>query len=271
MKRLLRLCPLLLAFCLVPSVASAQLPQYRVGQPSMGENYHFEFSYGYWNPTPEITIASDRLTMIGTDIDVVKDLGVTKTRLPEFRFIVRPAKKHKVRFEYLSIKYQSEATLSRTITFRGVSYTLGLPVTSEIDWKAYRFGYEYDIVYRPRGFFGIIAEVKHSDIKASIASPLESASAHERAPVPAIGAIARGYVARNVSLTGEFTAFKLPSSVSEGRVARYVDFDVYATINFSNNVGVQGGYRSLDAMYQVDEDSGDLTLRGVYFRGVLRF
>jgi len=42
-------------------------------------------------------------------------------------------------------------------------------------------------------------------------------------------------------------------------------------VNFTDNVGAQGGYRSFDVIYKVENDNGDLQLKGLYFGGVLRF
>jgi hypothetical protein len=42
-------------------------------------------------------------------------------------------------------------------------------------------------------------------------------------------------------------------------------------VNFTNNFGVQAGYRTLDASYTAKNDTGDLKLRGLYFTGVARF
>jgi hypothetical protein len=271
MPKTSRLTCLVLALTLVPALAYAQLPIYRVSNPAIGERYNVELTIGLWNPRPDITISSDSLAIIGTQIDAVNDLGFATSRFPDYQLVLRPARKHKIRFEYIPIKYSADTVLQRTITFRGVAYQVGVPVNSVLDWKAYRFGYEYDFVYRDRGFVGVIADLKYADVQASLTSPGASASAHERAPIPAIGGIARGYVAENVSLTGELTGFKLPESASRDLRGRYVDFDIYATVNFSDSFGVQGGYRSLDAMYQVTNNSGSLTLRGLYFRGVVRF
>ena len=273
MVKTTRLTCVVLALTLVPALAYAQLSIYRPNNPAIGERYNLELAIGLWNPRPDITISSTSLALIGTQIDVVNDLGFATNKFPDYQLVVRPARKHKIRFEYIPINYTAETVLTRTITFHGVSYQVGLPVTSSLDWKAYRFGYEYDLICRDRGFFGVIGEVKYAVVQASVASaPLgASASTHQRAPIPALGAIARGYLSENTSITAEFTAFKLPGGVSADTKGRYVDFDVYGTLNFSNNLGVQGGYRSLDAMYQVTNDSGSLTLRGLYFRGVVRF
>jgi hypothetical protein len=42
-------------------------------------------------------------------------------------------------------------------------------------------------------------------------------------------------------------------------------------VNFTNYVGVQAGFRRLDASYIAKKDTGDLKLNGLYFAGVVRF
>lgn len=272
MAKTLRLTCVALAIALIPHLAWAQMGVYRPRTKlAIGERYNLELSFGMWNPPPDLTISSTSLNLIGTNIDAVADLGFAKKKLPEFRLVLRPAMKHKFRIGYIPITYTAEAILTRTIAFRGVTYTVGLPVTSTLDWKAYRFGYEYDLIYRDRGFFGVIGEVKYTDVQASVVSPIASASTHQKAPLPAFGAIARGYLAQNVSITGELTGFKLPAGANANTRGRWVDFDLYGTVNFNNNVGAQVGYRSLDVSFEVNDDSGALKLRGPYVRGVVRF
>jgi hypothetical protein len=75
----------------------------------------------------------------------------------------------------------------------------------------------------------------------------------------------------NISLTGELTGFKFPDSIVKGYGGHYVDVNVYGTLNFTNNVGAQLGYRSVDVGYTAKTDVGALTLKGLYFGGVLRY
>jgi hypothetical protein len=91
-----------------------------------------------------------------------------------------------------------------------------------------------------------------------------------RAPIPAIGLIGRGYLVPNISITGELSGFRLPN-IDENYQGTYYDFDLYGTVNFNDNLGVQGGYRSLTVFYRVDLDEGDLKMKGLYFGGVVRF
>ena len=46
---------------------------------------------------------------------------------------------------------------------------------------------------------------------------------------------------------------------------------MYGTVNFSNNVGVQGGYRALNLGYLIKEDTGSFVLKGIYFGVIARF
>lgn len=269
----------LVSFCSVfvwmvfASPASAQFRVRQIADPATGETYRVELGAEFWNPTPEIVISSESLGIPGDDIDFVSDFGIEKKRFREVRLVLRPARKHKLRLSYLPMKYEVETTLRRTVVFNGIRFPVSVPVTAALEWKAWRFGYEYDVIYRSRGFFGIIAETKYTDVKISLESPIgplaEFSSA--KAPIPAVGGIGRVYVAPNISLTLEITGFKLPERIDEDLRGRYLDWDTYGTVNFTDNFGVQLGYRSLDVMYRVDEDAGDLKLKGVYFGGVARF
>ena len=72
-------------------------------------------------------------------------------------------------------------------------------------------------------------------------------------------------------LTGELTGVKIPDSISKEYKAHYADLDIYGTLNFTNNIGVQGGFRSVDVGYHVDSDTGSFVLKGIYFGVVARY
>ena len=107
--------------------------------------------------------------------------------------------------------------------------------------------------------------------RSTLSTPILLEFARARAPVPAIGGIGRIYVVPNISITGEFSLFRLPEELITDTRGHYVDFDLYGTVNFTNHVGAQFGYRSLDACYSIEEDTGALTLKGFYFGVVARY
>src|SRR6185369_14083873 len=123
-----------------------------------------------------------------------------------------------------------------------------------------------------RGFAGFVIEAKYTDVQILLdASPVATEFARARAPIPAIGGIGRMYIVPNISITGEFTGFKLPKDLVKDTSAHYIDFDLYGTVNFTNNVGAQFGYRTLDVGFVVDEDTGVFKLKGIYFGVVARY
>ncbi len=257
--------------CLGASPALTQYGPLTRSEPAVGERYTVEAAFGIWNPTPGIVFSSEQFGIPGTEIDLVEDLDAEQSSFRDFRFVLRPARKHKLRVEYVPIKYDVDTILRRNIVFNGNLYPVGLPVQGELKWDAWRFGYEYDFIYRDRGFLGLIAEAKYTHVSAELASPLTSEFAEARAPIPALGLVGRGYLLRNLAVTGEFTAFRIPDSDSRDYSGRYYDFDLYATLNFTNNFGVTGGYRNLTLGYVVDDDFGDFNMKGFYFMGVARF
>jgi len=255
----------------LPAVpAEAQYAARSASDRATGENYRIEISGDLWNPTPQIAIASESLPgIVGDKIDFIADLGLEKTRFRQLKVVLRAATKHKFRFEYTPIRYEQEnGQLQRNVIFNGLLYSLALPVATTVEWKAYRFTYEYDLIYRDRGFLGLLLETKYTDVRAELVNFFNEEFVHARAPIPAIGAIGRVYVAPNISITGELSGFKLTIDEDSGK---YWDFDLYGTVNFNDHVGAQVGYRSLDVFYKVDVDEGELKLKGPYFGGVLRF
>jgi hypothetical protein len=260
-----------LGWVLCAAPAAAQYGTYGLSDPATGETYHVEIGGFLWSPAPDIAITSESLGIIGSRIDFVEDFGIENKTFRQLKVVLRPGRKHKFRFEYTPINYSQEARLNRTIVFNGQRFDISLPVLAELKWNAMRFGYEWDFLYRDRGFLGLLLEAKYTHVEASLENIFvgrEFVSA--RAPIPALGVIGRVYVIPNVSITGEFSAFKLPD-IEEDYAGNFYDFDLYGTVNFNDHAGVQLGYRSFSVFYRVDLDEGDLQMKGLYFGGVLRF
>ena len=247
--------------------------QYRpASEIAIGEKYHVEGAIAFWNADPDLTVSSEALGIRGDDIDLVKDLGIEQKKLRTFSLVLRPATKHKFRFEYLPLKYESEALVPREFVFNGLRYRVGLPVNTSADLTTYRFGYEYDFLYFPRGYVGALVDLKYTDVDVTLTSPVGTGFTREVAPIPGAGIAGRGYLAKNVSVTGEVSYFRIPQSLGRDEWGgRYLEYDFYGTVNFSQNVGAQLGLRSIHAEYFEDLDAGDLRFRGWYFGGVFRY
>jgi len=238
----------------------------------VGEDYKVELFGGLWNATPDMTIRSDEFGLVGSEIDFSRDLGIGTERFGELRIRLRPARKHRFRIDYIPMEFSAQTTVERRIVFRGISYDIGLPVSSSLTWNAWRFGYEYDIIHRSRGYFGIILEAKYTDIEASLdAASFAREFTRARGPIPAIGAIVKVYPLPMLALTAEVSGLKVPNNALKDFEGDYIDFDLSATLNVIENLGVQVGYRSLDLNVSTNDEAVALQLDGIYFGALVRF
>ena len=251
------------------ATALAQYTPPAIGTPATGEQFVIELSGAYWYPSADISVASTSLNVIGSDINLANDLGLADANFPMFKIVLKPKTRHKIRLQYIPISYSQTAQVARTVTFAGRTFNRNILVNSKLDWKAYEIGYEYDFISSNFMYVGGILEAKYSDVSASLTSVVATGSESVKAPFPAIGVIARTYLAPNLSLTGELTGIKIPSINSFS--GHDVDVDVYATLNFTKRIGVQAGYRAMDVAFTSSNDTGSITPKGAYVGGVLRY
>jgi len=253
---------LLLAALAAAVPASAQFPRVT---PKV-RDYRVEFAYNTWKPEPTLTLGTGG----GDDVNLVGAFGLEKPGVRQFSLTIKPGMHHKLRFQYVPMDFDKDATLSQTFTFAGRTYDAGMPATLNLDWVLSRAGYEWDAVATPSGYLGLIAEVKYNQIRANVtAEGVGVASVKTNAPIPAVGVAAGGYLLpRTLSVHFEVTGFKLPDRIDlEGR---FLDYDLHVTGHLGA-VGVQAGYRSIDARYLVDADRGTLKMKGPYLGAALRF
>jgi hypothetical protein len=263
------------ALMLLASPARAQYIPRPLNDPATGETYHIEGGVGFWFPGAQMVVSSESLGIVGTPaerlIDLKTDLGLTDQHFSELHLVLRPSRTSKFRLQFIPINYTQSAIIRRRIVFNGQRYDVGLPVNSSLSWKAYRLGYEYDFVVTNRGYAGFLVEAKYTDVQVQLDSPITSEFARARAPIPALGGIARVYVVPNISITVDISGFKLPEKLIKDSTGHYIDVDVYGTLNFTNNFGAQFGYRSFDVGYVVTHDTGSFKLKGLYLGAVARY
>ena len=130
------------------------------------ENFHLEAAVMFWKPSsPEIVITSGSLA---TPIDFVNQFAIEDKSFRDFRLVLKPGRKHKVRFSTMQIKYDGAATVTQRISFQGRTYSVGVPTTAELKWTLMRLGYEYDFVATPMGFAGVFTDVKFNKMNATL-------------------------------------------------------------------------------------------------------
>ena len=255
----------------VPAMAAAQYGAPELGTGVPAEQYHVEFSGTIWKPSLTGIISSQRLGIIGSNVDFVDDLGFEPTSFKDMRIVLRPSKKSRFRIQYTPIEYQAETTLKRDLVFNGQTFPLALPLQSELDWKVWRFGYEYDLFYRERGFIGVLLEGRYTKMTAALSSPLRSETTEVSAPLPSIGVVGRVYPIPEVAVNFEVSTFRVPGDAIPDVEANYYDWDIYGTINVHPKVGIQVGWRRMTSFLVVNDDNADVKFQGLWFGGALRY
>jgi len=271
----------LLSGLIVTALLAAALPaeaQYKPIRPkkavtptAQGEKFVLEVNGNFWYPTPVFVASADGLGVKGSTIDASADLGIAKKWIWDVRAVLKLGAHHKLLGSYLPLQYSSVATLKADITFNGVTYPLNAQVASNLSWKTYRVGYEYDYVTGPEGFLGLILQVKISKANIALSSIVGDQVAAAQAPIPAIGTIGRFYISKGVSLTGELSYFKLPSSWIPDATGHHTEYDIYLRYNPINNAGIQIGYRKIDIGVEVKDVNGQVKMGGFYAGAMFRF
>src|SRR5262245_49040821 len=118
-----------LAMGLLVALVSPASAQTRSGPtPAIGEVYGIEVGASWWNAEPVGLISSERLGLIGSQVNFTSDLKFESTRFRDLRLIVRPSKRAKFRLQYTPIEFASDAVFERTITFSGLVFPVTVPV-----------------------------------------------------------------------------------------------------------------------------------------------
>jgi hypothetical protein len=259
-----------------PGVAHAQYGAPDLSGGAIGEKYHVEFAGTLWNPNITGLVSSEQFGQVGTEIDFMSDLGYVKTRFRDMRIVLRPSKKSKFRIQYTPLLFESETTFRRNIVFNGINFPVSVPIESSFAWKTWRFGYQYDFVSRSRGSVGMLLEVRQTQAEARIKtnSPIFSPAIDEysmiKAPLPAFGVVGRAYPIQPLAINFELSGFRLPD-VDPQYQADYFDWDIHGTYNFTNNFGVQMGWRKITTYLAVERDLGDVKFQGTWFGAVARY
>jgi hypothetical protein len=251
------------------------------------EDYRFEVSVDGWWTRPSTMMYSDTetitkaatstsaavtTTVTGTNIDFIKQLNLGDQLLPTFHVLVRPRKKHKIRLDYYPLRYNQTATLSAPLNFNGQTFASGDAVTSSLHLNEWELAYEYDFVTSARGFLGGVAGGNLYLVSGEMSDATQGGTASVRILMPGLGVTGRYYFTPRFSATGSFMGFVLPGG-NTSTTGHVVNVQGYATVSLSKYVGIEGGYRFLNAghYYNSPVNTGDFQIGGAFIGGVFRY
>lgn len=162
------------------------------------DNYKFRVTGDWWFSQP-----SGAFGLRGSNnyLNFQQDFGFKGYSTFTARFDYRFRWKHHLLLDFTNINNSKTVSLSRTIDYQGETYLVGARVSGSIKSLAVTPGYEYDIIRRNQGFFGIEADFNLLNTKASLKAvgttggqiAGTSSSKSLFAPLPAVGPVGRWY------------------------------------------------------------------------------
>ncbi len=251
----------LLAFCAIFTV-NATVAQ---AQTSVSEQYSVEARALYWQVNMDATIQGDSGSSLGSDIDLVEDLGIDEKKgFFGADATFRLAHDHKIRLSYVNISYDQSHVLKRDITFNGTVYTANTPVDSDFDVKMVKAAYDYTFLKWANGYLSgqLIANYLMADatlVTNSILSNSASGSIIE----PMVGATGRIFIKTTLAATAEIAWIGYDNN-------NIFDGSIYLDYNPLNMVGFTIGYRGIRVDAKVDDEKYGLQWNGLFGGLIIR-
>ena len=206
---------------------------------------------------------------IGDKFDFKDDLGIDDENLPEARIIFHTGPNSLLRLGYTQVNYSGDETVSRTVEFKGQSYTAGARVESELDIKYARFGWLWYFLSLAddKVKLGSIVEAKAVMADISLKAPTLSLSDSEHF----IGGLPTAGLACQVKPIEKVKFFGEISGIGAGEFGYF--FDAEAGIAFVplEHLSIEAGYRMIDLKAEDDPDFATVQMRGPFLSVTARF
>ena len=207
----------------------------------------------YWLPSSDADVRATELSVLGTNIDVENDLGIDDSpAVTSISASFNLVRFNRFVFSFLSIEADGNKDITRDITFKGRTYSVGENVSSSYEFKHYEGYYEFIPFKQDAAELGVLVGVKYIEIDSQLTSNTStiSESASVKGPLPIVG------VQGEIRLPYKFQL----SGVGKGFIINYSDsdfklIDIVTALNYDINNFLRAtvGYR----YFLIDAEDGD--------------
>ncbi len=205
---------------------------------------------------------------IGTDLDFKSDLDINDENFPEARIILHTGENSTFRLAYTQVNYSGDNTITRTVEFKGKSYTAGTLVNSNLDIQYARFGWIWQFV----NLFGKLKAgpiVELKGISADIS--LEAPNLSPKITESFFGGLPTPGIAVDVNPVKAINLFAEISGLPAGDLGYFFDAEAGVKITAITNFSLTAGYRIIDIKAESDPDFVKIKITGPFVCGILRF
>jgi hypothetical protein len=201
------------------------------------EKSKLEITTSWWGVHTSGTIRAN-----GTPIDLKSDLGVSQGQSTfTGKLVGKITRRNKIVVEGTPFHLDGSNNLARTITYQGHDYFVNDHVTSTADMTYFYAGYQFDLLSRPSGHFGLEAGGAYLSATGSLTSQTANVteSKTETVGLPLAGAEFRVFPMHgrfDVEINGEVRGMNFGS----------YGYYVQAAANAGFGIGpilIEGGYR----------------------------
>jgi hypothetical protein len=221
------------------------------------DSYKWRVTALWWysQPSGGFTASSDQVSF-----DLSRDFHFGSYSTFSGGFDWHFKRKHHFLFNASPVYSSRSDTLTRDITFRGVTYTVGKEVSVQFNSLAFAPGYQWDFIRRRHGYLALAVGMNLLDSSGSIngtgtlngVSATYKSSGSVLAPIPVLGFTSRGYPIHDstrLSLQGTFQGMYLFGYGS------YYSASGKAQIKVLQHLNLTAGYQ-LGTRLKVKTDSG---------------
>jgi len=235
-----------------------------------GEHPIIEFEGRYWMPDFDSDIRVEE-SDIGTQFDVKDDLGIDDENFPDARVIWNTGPNSKLRIGYTQISYEGSQNVSRTVEFKGKSYTGGTLVNSEMDVSYMRVGWVWQFInmFDDRFKLGPVIEVKGVMADVSLEAPNLTPVVSEEESF--IGGLPTAGLAFDFAPIEQLNLFCEAGALYAGEYGHFVDAEAGLEIRPIKNISLVGGYRIMDLKVEYEPDYVKIRLTGPFAGGKIIF
>lgn len=224
------------------------------------ERYTVRVEYREWRPKLSSEIQYGAGGVVGTLLDVERDLGLTDERTYELHGSLQFKPGHRLRFSWTPLDYDGDVIVARSFTFSGTTYSVSSRVVTRLSGDLFAGGYEWDFLKNEKGYLGAFVGGQAFSGDAAIEAP--GLNVGEQRDVtafePLLGLGGRLYAGR-FSLEGEL------SGLVAGRYGYSYEVSGSARFHISDRVAAQGGYRLVRINAKDEPDRLQLRLGGWTF------
>ena len=218
----------------------------------------------YWMPNVDATIKSSELAVIGTNIDIVEDLGLDDSEsVPAFKATVDLPLFPEILLSYFTIDSNAQKTLTKNVVYKGTTYSISNLVNSSYDITHYEALLGFPLINADVAKIEVLIGAKYFEVETSLTTSGITQTDSIDGPVPVVGLMG------DINLPSKFRF----AGIARGLALEVDDvdaklYDIEAAIHYDFNrfLRASAGYRyfMIDAEDNSTNDSVDIKFTGPF-------